>query len=378
MKPRAFITAIWMGFSGVALAAGTAGSGEQSQAQMRFQGMDENRDGRIARNEWRGSDQSFRRHDWNGDGILSGDEVRPGASRQAAEEDFDRTRRPEFRNWTERGFSSLDRNRDGRVQRAEWFYDREGFIRADVDDDGVLTRAEFLGSDVDADREDRFEYLDGNNNGRVERSEWHASRDAFEWLDRNDDGVLSRTEVVGDDTEQSDLFGGLDSNNDNAITSDEWQWSRRSFAQQDQNGDGRLTRRELTDTELQGASGGAVGTSGRGIVVEAARGWVDSGINVSRGDRISIDASGSVTLSGNGNDVAGPAGSTTGRRADAAPLRNEPAGALIARINDGAPVLVGNRRTFVAPASGRLYLSVNDDHFPDNAGEYRAVISVSR
>jgi Ca2+-binding EF-hand superfamily protein len=380
MRPGTFVTAIWMGFAGVALTAGSAGAGEQQRgAQMRFQGMDENRDGRIARGEWRGSDQSFRRHDWNGDGVLSGDEVRPGASRQAVEEDYDQTRRPEFRNWTERGFTNLDRNRDGRIQRTEWFYDREGFIRADVDDDGVLTRAEFLGSDVDADREDRFEYLDANNNGRVERSEWHASRDAFEWLDRNDDGVLSRTEVVGDDAEQqSDLFGGLDSNNDDAITSDEWQWSRRSFAQQDQNGDGRLSRRELTNAELQGANGAAVATSGRAIVVDAARGWVDTGIAVSRGDRISIDATGTVTLSGNGSDVADPAGSRTGRRADSAPLRTDPAGALIARINDGAPVLVGNRRTFTAPASGRLYLAVNDDHFPDNAGQFRATVSVSR
>lgn len=375
MKPRALVAAIWIGFVGTALAGGSA---QAQQATMRFQGMDANRDGRISRSEWRGSDQSFRRHDWNGDGFLSGDEVRPGASRQAGDEDFDRTQLPEFRNWTERGFTSLDRNRDGRIQRSEWFYDREGFIRADRDDDNVLTRAEFLGSDVDADREDRFDYLDANNNGRIERSEWHASRDAFEWLDRNNDGVLSRTEVVGDDGDAPDLFSGLDANNDNVISTDEWQWSRRSFAQQDQNGDGQLTRRELTDTELRAATGGSVGTSGRAVVVQAVRGWVDTGVDVSRGDRITIDASGTVTLSSNGNDVADPSGSRTGRRADSAPLRNDPAGALIARIDNGAPVLVGNQRTFAAADNGRLFLSVNDDYFQDNAGEYRVTVSVSR
>ena len=94
---------------------------------------------------------------------------------RSADDDFDQTaRRPEFRNWTERGFTILDRNRDGRIQRAEWFYNSEGFIRADSNRDGVLTRAEFLGGEVDADREDRFDYLDVNNDGRVERSEWHA------------------------------------------------------------------------------------------------------------------------------------------------------------------------------------------------------------
>jgi Ca2+-binding EF-hand superfamily protein len=383
MKPQAFVTAIVIGFSGIALATVDAGARERQQDQMRFQAMDRNRDGRISRDEWRGSDQSFRRHDWNGDGVLSGDEVRIGASRQWGEEDdFDQTGRPEFHNWTERGFTNLDRNRDGRIERSEWFYDREGFTRADRNRDGVLSRAEFLGSDVDSDREDRFDYLDVNNNGRIERSEWHGSRDTFEWLDRNNDGVLSRNEVVGEDFDQSDLFGALDTNNDGVITSDEWQWSRRSFAQQDQNGDGQLTRRELTNAELQGRSGaavgGPVGTSGRMVIVDASREWVDTGITIRRGDLISIDATGTVTLSNNGGDVAEPAGSRSGRRAESAPLRNDPAGALIARINNGAPVLIGNRRTFTATDTGRLYLSVNDDFFADNRGEFRANVSVGR
>jgi Ca2+-binding EF-hand superfamily protein len=381
MTPRAWVTAILVGSFSVALASAAGAALEPQRAQMRFQGMDANRDGRISRAEWRGSEQSFRTHDWNGDGILSGDELRPGASREWGEEnDFDQTQRPELRNWTARGFANLDRDRDGQIQRSEWFYDREGFVRADRNRDGVLTRAEFLGNEVDADREDRFDYLDANNNGRVERSEWHASRDAFEWLDGNRDGVLSRSEVVGEEMEQSDLFGSLDVNNDSMISPDEWQWSRRSFARQDQNGDGQLTRRELTNAELQNqdATAGAVGTSGRAIVVDAARGWVDTGIVVQRGDRLSIDANGTVTLSNNGSDFAEPSGSRSGRRAESAPLRNEPAGALIARIDDGTPILIGNRRTFVAADAGRLYLSVNDDFMADNTGEYRATVTVGR
>jgi hypothetical protein len=46
---------------------------------MRFQGLDKNRDGMISRPEWDGDDRSFANHDWDGNGILSGDEVRPGA-----------------------------------------------------------------------------------------------------------------------------------------------------------------------------------------------------------------------------------------------------------------------------------------------------------
>src|SRR3989338_8488127 len=54
---------------------------QNQQEQMRFQGLDRNKDGRITRNEWRGNDQSFSNEDWNGDGVLSGDEVLPGARR---------------------------------------------------------------------------------------------------------------------------------------------------------------------------------------------------------------------------------------------------------------------------------------------------------
>ena len=79
---------------GVALAL-TVAAGQIADAQggqtMRFQGMDRNNDGRITRQEWNGSDQSFKVHDWNGDGVLSGDEVRPGgrrAGRQNRADDF--------------------------------------------------------------------------------------------------------------------------------------------------------------------------------------------------------------------------------------------------------------------------------------------------
>lgn len=109
--------------------------------EMRFRAMDSNNDGVVTKQEWRGSEDSFRVHDWNNDGILSGNEVRPGF-------------------WA--------------------------------------TGEEPAGADPAAsEREDRFEYLDANNNGTIERSEWHASDDAWAWLDRNRDNVLSRAEVVG-------------------------------------------------------------------------------------------------------------------------------------------------------------------------------------
>lgn len=380
MKPHVFAAIVCIGVPAVAYSSAVNGEFDQRrQAQpreMRFRAMDRNADGVITRAEWQGSDQSFRTHDWDGDGILSGDEVRPGASREVDdEEDYDQTRRPEFRNWTARGFDTLDHDNDGRITRAEWHYDVESFNRADRNRDGALTRSEFLGSDTDADREDRFEYLDANRNGRIERSEWHGSRDAFEWMDRNNDGTLSRVEVVGETAEENDLFASLDINDDDAITPNEWHWSRRSFARQDQNGDGRLTRNELTNAELGAANAGTVGASGRTVVIDPRQRWIDTGLDVRAGDTVAVQASGTITLSNNGADVAGPGGAQSGRRANSAPLPTQTAGALIARIDESAPIFVGDRQVITANRTGRLYLGVNDDHLADNSGEIRVVLS---
>lgn len=54
-----------------------------------------------------------------------------------------------------------------------------------------------------------------------------------------------------------------------------------------------------------------------------------------------------------------------GRRAHDAPILNQPAGALIARIGDYGPIFIGDRRSITAPVSGRVYLGVNDDHLAD-------------
>jgi Ca2+-binding EF-hand superfamily protein len=224
---------------------------------IRFRGMDANNDGRIARDEWRGSDQSFRVHDWNNDGVLSGDEVRPGGRRARVEDEDFSANNNRFLNWTEAGFRSLDDNRDGVISSREWHYDTESFYRADRNRDGILSRPEFLSTDMDDDRDDRFAYLDANRNGRVDRNEWHGSDNAFDWLDRNRDGVLSRAEVAGEQTTAArDQFSGLDVDGDRRIEREEWHWSRRSFDQRDTNGDGFLTRREFE-------SGGAVPTTGR-------------------------------------------------------------------------------------------------------------------
>jgi Ca2+-binding EF-hand superfamily protein len=369
MRAQVLAAALTLTIPGVAAA-------QTARPAIRFSEMDTNRDRVITRNEWRGSAQSFRVHDWNGDGILSGEEVRVGGRRPGIREpDYDPNNNRYFTDWTTRGFRLLDRNRDNRVTGNEWFFDRESFYRADRNRDGVLTQAEFLGQRADDDRDDRFDYIDVNNNGRIERGEWHGLAETFHWLDRNNDGIVTRAEVGLQPANQAgrDMFRSLDSNRNNQIDLNEWLWSRWSFNARDDNRNGVLDRREFLEEQPIGTSG-----SNRTVVVPAIERWVDTGIFVQRGNTVMLDAAGRVVLSSDPSDTASPQGSDKGRRANDAPLRDQPAGGLIGRIGESEPIYLGSSRSVQAPASGRLYLSVNDDHLPDNRGEFRVNVRVQR
>ena len=109
---------------------------DHRDGNMRFQGMDRNGDGRISRREWRGNDVSFNNHDWNRDGILSGDEVRPGGRDRDWDWNDDRDDR-----WEDQ-FDRLDRNDDRYLSEAEWPGDLSLFDRIDLDADGLLSLRE--------------------------------------------------------------------------------------------------------------------------------------------------------------------------------------------------------------------------------------------
>jgi hypothetical protein len=102
----------------------------------------------------------------------------------------------------------------------------------------------------------------------------------------------------------------------------------------------------------------------------ATRDWVPTGRYVRQGQQIAIRTTGEVRLSGDASDIARPAGSVKGRYVGGSPLPSSLAGALIGRVGNSAPFGIGDQSSFSAPASGMLFLRVNDDNLADNTGEF--------
>jgi len=175
---------------------------------------------------------------------------------------------------------------------------------------------------------------------------------------------------INDINDINDEFQRLDRNDDGLISRREWVGTRAGFNQRDANRDGVLTRREMGLDEPA-----AVGTAGFDdfIIVSGTEQWTDTGLTLRPGDRVTFNAEGTIQMSPDPNDTTGPAGSR--RLAPDAPLRQQAAGTLIARIGDGPPISVGVSRTITA-RGGRLFLGVNDDYLGDNSGEFRVVVTI--
>jgi len=123
----------------------------------------------------------------------------------------------------------------------------------------------------------------------------------------------------------------------------------------------------------------AVSTSGAGvsITVVANRPWTDTGIAVRQGDRLTFSSSGQIRVAAGSAPEAvatvDGAGAFQGAHGGY-PVPSAPVGALIGRIGNSAAFGIGSQGVITAPASGRLYLGVNDDVFTDNSGAFSVVV----
>jgi hypothetical protein len=83
------------------------------------------------------------------------------------------------------------------------------------------------------------------------------------------------------------------------------------------------------------------GYASRVLSIPSEQTWTDTGISVTRGQRIHFRASGTIRLSENGDDYGTPAGANSGRLAGNSPLPNVTGGMLIGRVGRGRPFVIG-------------------------------------
>jgi len=111
------------------------------------------------------------------------------------------------------------------------------------------------------------------------------------------------------------------------------------------------------------------------ITVQANQAWTNTGRTVRKGQRVTFTTSGEIQLSDNPSDIANANGAKDGRLAAGSPVPQAAAGALIARVGNGAAFPIGaSNQAVTMPANGVLFLGINDDGFGDNRGNFQVIV----
>jgi hypothetical protein len=151
---------------------------------------------------------------------------------------------------------------------------------------------------------------------------------------------------------------------------------------QTSSGERNMTSAEVSQIVLAPVADGrstpfAVGTTGQGgaktFSIPGNQKWLETDMLVREGETLTFRADGQVSFAP--NQRTGPAGVPRGTRGADTPLPSAPAGVLIGRIDEGQPFVIGSRTSVPMPASGRLWLGINDDVVDDNSGEFRVMVA---
>ncbi len=133
-----------------------------------------------------------------------------------------------------------------------------------------------------------------------------------------------------------------------------------------------LRPRDIDRIEIEGRSLDDARYQTRTVDVSLSSNWIDTGVDVRRGERVRVDATG--TIYANRSRIT-PAGLRTND--PNAPLPQAPEGALIGVIgndNDSPILQIGAGSEFAADRDGRLYLTINRGSYIDARGAYNVRI----
>lgn len=217
-------------------------------------------------------------------GVLAAPAAAAAESRQAqAQERRPSADRPQGQ--TRMRFRSMDKDGDGVITRAEWRGSDQSFRRLDTNGDGVVSGAE-VRAPIEVTGEDK----DGD--GVITRAEWRGTAQLFREYDANRDGVLSGEEaraVVEDGRpltdaqarrpdDLADRFNREDVNADDRIEREEWTGNAAAFTRMDRNADGLVTRAEFAAA----AKDRATATTGQRRRTPAYQAGYDKGLTEGR------------------------------------------------------------------------------------------------
>jgi len=120
----------------------------------------------------------------------------------------------------------------------------------------------------------------------------------------------------------------------------------------------------------------STGATSGGVTVDGRNAWTPTGLTVRRGQWVTFSSTGEIHIGGDGNPSANPGGVANNAKAPGAPVANGVAGALIGRVGNSAPFIIGSQSRVQMPAAGQLFLGVNDGNLQDHDGAFQVQVAL--
>jgi len=159
-------------------------------------------------------------------------------------------------------FQAIDKDRDGKISRAEFPGQPPLFERLDADKDGFLTKEEIV-KEQEAARAgfaaERLKAMDKDGDGKISRQEFQGPEPAFDRLDANGDGFLTKEELARFSAPAANNQSGQrkpeakGTENKQALSPDQTKSGAAEFGPRlkamDKDGDGKISRAEFQGRE---------------------------------------------------------------------------------------------------------------------------------